>query len=95
MTVTIKEKTKKRFLTIQTKTAASTRQTKDRDRIYNQLLKDVPDNNHNFDISHEECSLKVGGKKEDDSDNGIEFLGKKPWSLCDRQTQTWTETVET
>ena len=78
MTVTIKEKTKKRFLTIQIKTAASTRQTKDRDRIYYQLLKDVPDNNHNFDISHEEYSLKVGEKKEDDTDNDIEFLGKKP-----------------
>lgn len=46
--------------------------------MYSQLLKDVRGNNHNFDISHEECSLKVGEKKEDDSDNGIEFLGKKP-----------------
>ena len=46
--------------------------------MYSQLIKDVRGNNHNFDISHEECSLKVRKKKENDSDNGIEFLGNKP-----------------
>ena len=63
MTVTIKEKTKKKISDNTDKDSYIHKTSKDRDRIYNQLLKDVRGNNHNFDISHEEYSLKVRKKK--------------------------------